>query len=377
MIDLVYAEHDWILYLAAFACAFGIALVATPYAKKLAYKFNAVKHPRARDMHSKPMPQMGGVAIVLGFIITVAIMAIFMPYFRDIEFLGLAIGGIIIAGLGIADDILELRSITKLIVQIIVAVIVVASGIRMEIVVWPITAYLQPFSIPITILWIVGMTNAVNFIDGLDGLAAGVSAIGAICLMVLCILSGSPLAVVLSAILAGSILGFLPRNFNPAEIFMGDTGALFIGYVLAVSSILGVFKGYTLLAILIIFFALSLPIFDTLFAFCRRLYKSRKLSSTMVADKGHIHHRLIDAGFSTKQSVFIMYAVSAVTAVIAVVIAMQDFHVIIITAISLAAMVIALRVYSKRTSKANEEQKNQPEQIDQADEIEQVSSEEI
>jgi len=352
MMYMVYTEHDWLLYLAAFACAFGIALVATPYAKTLAFRLNAVQHPRARDMHSKPMPRMGGVAIVIGFIATAGIMALFFPYFRTLEFVGFAVGAIIIAVTGAVDDIRDLKSSTKLIIQVIVAIIIVASGTRIEIVMWPITAYLQPFSIPITIFWIIGMTNAVNLIDGLDGLAAGVSAIGALCLMVLCLLSGSPLAVMLSATLAGSCLGFLPRNFNPAEVFMGDAGALFIGYVLAVSSIMGVFKGYTLLAILVVFFALCLPIFDTVFAVVRRIYKTRKLSSWNVADRGHMHHRLIDAGFSQKQSVVMMYGLSAVTAIIAVVIAIQDIRAILVTVICLLALFMVLHVYRKRTGKA-------------------------
>ncbi|MCL2398955.1 MAG: undecaprenyl/decaprenyl-phosphate alpha-N-acetylglucosaminyl 1-phosphate transferase [Defluviitaleaceae bacterium] len=344
-----YIERDWILYLAAFACAFGIALVATPFAKKLAFRLDAVQYPRDRDMHNRPMPLMGGVAIVIGFIATSAIMALFMPDFRTREFVGFAIGALIIAAAGMVDDIVELKSLTKLIIQVVVAVIVVSFGIRIELVVWPITAYLQLFSIPITIFWIVGMTNAVNLIDGLDGLAAGVSAIGALCLMVLCILSGSPLAVVLSATLAGSILGFLPRNFNPAEIFMGDTGALFIGYVLAVSSIMGVFKGYTLLAVLVVFFALSLPIFDTIFAFFRRIYAGKKLSAWMDGDRGHMHHRLIDAGFTHKRSVVILYGISMITAVIAIVIAIQDPRAIFVTVIFLLVLFLVLYVYRKRT----------------------------
>ena len=345
-----YLERDWLLYLAAFACAFGISLLATPFAKKCAYRFNAVKYPRERDMHREPMPRMGGLAIVIGFITASAIMAFFIPYFRTLEFVGFAIGAIIITITGILDDTVDLTPVTKLIIQIIVASIVVASGIRIEIVVWPITAYLQPLSIPITIFWIVGMTNAVNLLDGLDGLAAGVSAIGSLGLMILCILSGSPLAVVLAATLAGSCLGFLPRNFNPAEIFMGDTGSLFIGYVLAVSSVIGVFKGYTLLAILVVFFALSLPIFDAVFAFFRRLYKGRKASSWMFGDRGHIHHRMIDAGFSHKQSVVILYGLSAVTAAIAIVIAIQDMRAIFVTLIFLLALLVVLYVYRKRTN---------------------------
>jgi len=347
MAHMLYMEHDWILYLAAFASAFGISLVATPYAKKLAFRFNAVQYPRDRDMHNKPMPRMGGLAIVMGFIITTIIMALFMPYFRSLEFLGFAVGGVIIAITGIVDDIFDLHSITKLIIQIIVAVIIVASGIRIEIVVWPITAYLQIFSIPITLFWIIGMTNAVNLIDGLDGLAAGVSAIGALCLMVLCLISGSPLAVVLSATLAGSCLGFLPRNFNPAEVFMGDTGALFIGYVLAVSSIMGVFKGYTVLAVLIVIFAMFLPILDTNFAFFRRIYKGHKWNE---GDRAHMHHRLIDAGFSPKQAVVLLYGLSAVTALIAIVIAMRDVRAIFVTGIFILALFVVLQVYRKRTN---------------------------
>ena len=346
-----YLERDWLLYLAAFACAFGISLATTPFAKKVAFRFGAVKYPRERDMHSKPMPEMGGLAIVIGFIATAGVMAFFIPYFRTMAFAGFAAGGVIIALTGIVDDIIDLRPVTKLIIQIIVAVIVVASGNRIEIVVWPVTAYLQPFTIPFTIFWIVGMTNAVNLIDGLDGLAAGVSAIGSLGLMVLCILSGSPLAVVLAATLAGSCLGFLPRNFNPAEVFMGDTGALFIGYVLAVSSVIGVFKGYTLLAILIVIFALSLPILDTVFAFFRRLYRGRSATSWMVGDRGHMHHRLIDAGFTHKQSVIMLYGLSAVTAIIAIVIAVQDPRAILVTVIFLAVLFVVLHVYRKRTNK--------------------------
>ena len=345
-----YIERDWILYLAAFACAFGISLVATPFAKKWAFKLNAVQYPRDRDIHNKPMPLMGGVAIVLGFLITSVIIAILMSYLRSLEFLGFAIGAIIIAATGIADDVVEIKPITKFIMQLIASIIVVASGVRIELIVWPFTAYLQIFSIPFTLFWIIGMTNAVNLIDGLDGLAAGVSAIGALALTVLCILSGSPLAVVLSATLAGSILGFLPRNFNPAEIFMGDTGALFIGYVLAVSSVMGVFKGYTLLAILVIFFALSVPIFDTVFAFFRRMYKVRSISAWMDGDRGHIHHRLMDSGFSHKQSVIILYALSLITSVISIVIALQNRWVILVVAVFLFSLFIVLYVYRKRTN---------------------------
>lgn len=339
-------EHDWILYIAAFACAFGITLAATPLTKMLSAKTGAIDYPRERGMHKEPIPRLGGLAIVLGFMLTTGLLAFFMPEFRSKEFAGFAAGAIIIAATGVVDDIYTLRARNKLLMQIIAALAVIFSGMRIEIVVWPVTAYLQTFSGPITFLWIIGMTNAINLIDGLDGLAAGVSAIGALCLMALCILSGSPLAVVLSATLAGSCLGFLPRNFNPAEVIMGDTGALFLGYVLAVSSIMGVFKGYTLLAILIVFLAMALPIFDTLFAMTRRVAKKRPI---MEADRGHLHHRLIDAGYSHKSAVVLLYGISFITAAIAVVIAVRDVRAIIVTVIFVLVMLLVMYFYRKRT----------------------------
>lgn len=341
-------ERDWVLYIAAFACAFSVTLAATPFTKKLSHKTGAIDYPRARGMHKEPIPRLGGIAIVLGFLLTTAVMAFFMPEFRTREFAGFIVGAIIIAATGVVDDIFTLRARNKLLMQIISALVVIYSGLRIEIVVWPVTTYLQSFSGPITFLWIIGMTNAINLIDGLDGLAAGVSAIGALCLMALCILSGSTLAVVLAATLAGSCMGFLPRNFNPAEVIMGDTGALFLGYVLAVSSIMGVFKGYTLLAVLVVFFAMALPIFDTLFAMLRRIAKRRPI---MEADRGHLHHRLIDAGYSHKHAVVLLYGLSFVSAVIAVVIAIQDLRAILLTVIFSLVMLSVLYVYRKRTGK--------------------------
>jgi UDP-GlcNAc:undecaprenyl-phosphate GlcNAc-1-phosphate transferase len=350
----MFGENEWILYIAAFACAFGISLVATPYVKKLAFKAGAIKYPRERDMHTEPMPEMGGLAIILGFMATTCVMAFFVEELRSKTFAGFMAGAVIIAITGVLDDIYSLKARTKLIMQIIAAAVVILTGARIEIVVWPITAYLEKLSIPITFLWIIGMTNAINLIDGLDGLAAGVSAIGALCLMVLCSLSDHTLAVILSAMLAGSCLGFLPRNFNPSEIFMGDTGALFLGYVLAVSSITGVFKGYTLLAVLVVFLALALPIIDTLFAFFRRL---RKGESFMKADKSHLHHRLIDAGYSHRNAVMILYGLSIVTAVIAIVIAVQDIRAIVVTVLFMLVLLCVLFVYRKRTVKPPKDDK--------------------
>ncbi len=338
--------HNWLLYIVAFACAFGVSLVSTPFARKLSVKVGAIDQPKDRGMHKKPIPRMGGVAIILGFMCSIAIVAPFMPEFFTSEFLGFIIGALIICVAGVLDDMKPLKPRQKLVFQIISALVVIFSGTRIEFVTWPLTAYLDAFSIPITLIWIIGVTNAVNLIDGIDGLAAGVSTICALCLVVLCILSGSNFAVVLTVCLAGSCLGFLPRNFSPAEVIMGDSGALFLGYVLAVSSIIGVYKSYALLAVVIAVFAMALPIFDTLFAMIRRALSGNPIFG---ADRGHLHHRLIDAGYSPKATVVILYGLSVTSAVLAIVIALKDVRAIFVTVTFSFVMLCMLYVYNKRT----------------------------
>ncbi|MCL2462466.1 MAG: undecaprenyl/decaprenyl-phosphate alpha-N-acetylglucosaminyl 1-phosphate transferase [Defluviitaleaceae bacterium] len=339
-------SQDWTLYIAVFAAAFGIALAMTPVAKKISLKAGAIDYPRERGMHKEPLPRMGGVAIVLGFLISIGIAAIFMPEMRTVQFLGFIAGAVIIAVTGMLDDIFTLKARLKFAIEIVAALIVVFSGTRVDFIIYPIPTYLDYLSVPFTLVWIVGVTNAVNIIDGLDGLAAGVSTIGAVCLMILCVISGNALAVILSAALAGSCLGFLPRNFNPAEVIMGDTGALFLGYVLAVSSITGVFKAYALLSVLIAFLVIALPIFDTLFAMIRRIAHHKPI---MEADRGHLHHRLVDGGYSPKQAVVILYGLSVAMGAIAIVIAIKDVRAIIVTLICVGVMGLMVWVYRRRT----------------------------
>ena len=244
-------EHDWVLYIAAFSTAFAISNVMTPVAKKISLKLGAIDMPKARGMHKKPMPRMGGIAIVAGFTLTVLLLYNFTEYSDMHKLTGYFIGAAMIV-------VLEWLTMLK--------TFQLSLSLRFKfwrrLWQWPLaygyillcgrfTYALLKLSIPITVIWIVGLTNAVNLIDGLDGLATGVSSIAAICIMVLCILTGDETSVVLTAALAGSCLGFLPRNFNPAEIFMGDTGATFLGYTLAVTSILGVFKGYAMIALMV------------------------------------------------------------------------------------------------------------------------------
>lgn len=337
----------------AFATSFGIVLWLTPWSKKVSVKLKAIDMPKDRGMHKVPIPRLGGIAIVLGFMATMALVAIFMDEVRTIEFLGFAAGGIIIVVLGILDDIHNLPARLKLIVQIGAALIVFFTGTRIEFIEWPFVEQLEWLSFPVTILWIVGLVNAVNFIDGVDGLAAGVSSIAALFLTILCIITGSPLAVVFTATLAGSCLGFLPRNFSPADVIMGDTGATFLGYVLAVSSIIGVYKSYALLSVAIVGFAIALPIMDAAFVIIRRTLSGK---SAMGADRGHLHHKLIDAGYSHKQTVFISYAISIVCGGIAILIAIRDIRAVIIALVALFVTFSIVYAYRKRVGdrKANE-----------------------
>ena len=339
-------EHNWTLYTLAFALAFALTLFSTPFARKISLRVGAIDYPKSRGMHQKPIPRMGGIAIIIGCAVTMLALSFFVIDLQTTEFLGFILGGIVIVVSGILDDMKNLKARTKLAFQLAAALIVVFTGTRIEFVFWPFEASVYGLATPITIIWIIGVTNAVNLIDGLDGLAAGVASICALALTVLCILSGSPLAVVLSATLAGSCLGFLPRNFSPAEVFMGDTGALFLGYVLAVASIIGVFKSYAMLSMVIALAVLALPIFDTAFAMVRRALSGMPI---MGADRGHLHHRLIDAGFSTQKTVVLLYALSIATAAIGISIAIEDHRAFLVVSVLVAVLAFMVYSYRRRT----------------------------
>ncbi|PHV70216.1 undecaprenyl-phosphate alpha-N-acetylglucosaminyl 1-phosphate transferase [Sporanaerobium hydrogeniformans] len=301
------------LYLIAFVLAFLIAFFTTPLAKKVAFKVGAIAKPRKRDMHKKPIPRMGGIAIFLGFMITYLVVIKYMPIIDTKQNIGIIVGSFIIFFLGFFDDIYELNAKLKFLIQIAAASIVALCGIRINFISIPFLGdsffSTTVFSIPATVIWIVGITNAVNLIDGLDGLAAGVSSIAALSLMALSISTGYVPAVVLTATLAGACIGFLPYNFNPASIFMGDTGSTFLGFTLAVTSILGLLKGYTMATIFIAVLVLGLPIFDTAFAIIRRFLAGKPIMSP---DRGHLHHRLVDKGYSQKQAVVTLYGISGI-----------------------------------------------------------------
>ena len=318
-------------------------MVTTPLAKKISEKLGAIDYPKARGMHTKPMPRLGGIAIVLGFMITVMLLYRFVNDINIKHFIGFIAGAIVIVTVGIIDDAKNLPAKVKLVFQIIAALLVIGSGIRINVVMWP-----------VTFIWIIGVTNAVNLIDGLDGLAAGVSSIASICLMVLCILTGTESAVMFTAALAGSCLGFLPRNFNPAEIFMGDTGATFLGYVLAVTSIMGVFKGYAILALIVCLLSLGLPIFDTMCAMLRRAITHKPI---MQADRGHLHHKLIDKGYTQKQAVLILYGISALLAILAIFIAIKDSRALAVAVLMVILLSFVVFIFNNK-NKAKESKKS-------------------
>lgn len=300
-----------------FSVAFVISLALTPPVKHLAYKIGAIDVPKdARRVHKKPIPRLGGLAIYYGFLISVLVFADI-----DTQMRGIILGSLLIVGVGIIDDVKQLRAGIKFVVQIVAASIVAFSNVKIiavsvpEFIAQGGILPLKMFSIPITILWIVGVTNAVNLIDGLDGLAVGVSSIATFSLFFIAILAGEPTVAIITAALAGSCLGFLPYNFNPAKIFMGDTGSTFLGYMLSIICIQGLFKGYAIISFIVPFLILGLPIFDTAAAILRRIKNKKPIMSP---DRGHLHHRLIDMGFSQKQTVAILYIIATILGVSAV-----------------------------------------------------------
>ena len=305
--------------IAAFAVAAVLSYFFTPPVKNFAHKVGAIDVPKdARRMHKKPIPRLGGLAIYGGFLCSILIFGQL-----DETMLCVLLGAAIIVALGIFDDVLALGAKLKFVVQVVAAAIPVCIGdlqIGLFTNLNPLSdtpfVHLGILAVPATIIWIVGITNAVNLIDGLDGLAVGVSSIAAITMLAVALLTGNmPIAITMAA-LAGACIGFMPYNLNPAKIFMGDTGSTFLGYMLATVSIMGLFKFYAVISFAVPFLILGLPIFDTANAIIRRVAAGR---SPMSPDRGHVHHKLIDMGFNQKQAVAILYAISATLGLTAVV----------------------------------------------------------
>ena len=294
----------WQSYLVVFLAAFTISSIAVPLARKLAFKLGAVDEPDPRKVHTKIMPRLGGLAIFAGFVCAAgwAVQA-------QGPYLGIIIGGSIVFLVGVLDDVYGLSPWAKLAGQVVAAAAAVYFGVAVHFVTNPFDGlvYLGKLSIPLTVLWIVGVTNAVNLVDGLDGLAAGVSGIAALAMGTIALQHGQVPAALMCLAVVGATLGFLPYNFHPARIFMGDAGALFLGFVLACLSVVGLAKSAAVISLFVPIVVLGIPVFDTFFAIIRRMNKKMPI---FAPDKNHLHHRLMALGFSHRQSVLIIYGIS-------------------------------------------------------------------
>ncbi|MCM3092550.1 MULTISPECIES: MraY family glycosyltransferase [unclassified Cytobacillus] len=328
-------------YLTLVLC-FLCSVIMTPFVKKLALKIGATDRPNHRKVHQKVMPRLGGLAIYISFLLG---MLIFQPD-KDYH-IPILVGSLLIVILGVLDDKYELSAKIKLIVQIAAALIVVLwGGVDVNSINTPFGGEIKfgYFAIPITVLWIVGVTNAINLIDGLDGLAAGVSSIALITISSMAIIMGNTYVIAVSALVLVSTLGFLFYNFHPAKIFMGDTGALFLGYIIGVLSLLG-FKNVTVISFIIPILILGVPLSDTFFAIIRRIVNKKPLSAP---DKSHLHHCLLDLGFTHRQTVLMIYAISVFFGLAAIIFSQAKvwgailFITVIVLLIELFAEVIGL-----------------------------------
>ncbi|MGV3466581.1 MAG: glycosyltransferase family 4 protein [Heyndrickxia sp.] len=302
-------------YLSLIVC-FLCSLMITPIVKKLAYKMGATDNPNHRKVHTKIMPRMGGLAIFISFLVGIILLQPEHAYH-----LSIVLGSIIIITIGVLDDKYELSAKVKTLGQLAAALIVVFyGGLDIDFINLPFGGRVDfgALNIPFTILWIMGVTNAINLIDGLDGLAGGVSSIALISIAGMAFLKGDIYVLTISLILLVSTLGFLPYNFYPAKIFMGDTGALFLGFMISVLSMMG-FKNVTFISFIIPIFILGVPLSDTFFAIIRRIVHKQPISKP---DKSHLHHCLLRLGFTHRQTVLMIYAISAMFGLVAFIFSM-------------------------------------------------------
>lgn len=300
------------LLVVSLTSAFMLSLLGTPLVKKIAIRVKAIDKPEERKVHQIAMPRLGGLAICVSFWLIVVLT---QELTREIY--GLLGGGLIICLVGIWDDLYGISAKKKLAVQIIAASFAAYMGIQVDFLTHPFdnVISLHYLSYPVTVLWIIGITNAINLIDGLDGLAAGVSAIAALTLGVVSMLEGFGSIGILAFILSASIFGFLKYNFHPAKIFMGDTGSLFLGFNLSAIAILGLTKSATIISVFLPVIILGIPIIDTMLAIFRRYNNGKPIFSP---DKEHLHHRLLALGLTHRKTVLIIYGVSVILGISAV-----------------------------------------------------------
>ncbi|MEG6615156.1 MraY family glycosyltransferase [Peptococcaceae bacterium 1198_IL3148] len=334
---------------AAAVLAVVISLLVTPWVKRLAIRVNAMDVPDKRKVHTGLMPRMGGLAVFISFAVTALIVRPLTPALA-----GLLLGGLVIILVGIVDDIKGLSPKQKLVGQIVAALMVIPFGIQVEFVTNPISGGivgLGILAIPVTVFWIISVTNAVNLIDGLDGLAGGTSMIAALTIAAVAwkqgqLYGGSAThteVAVLGLILACAVLGFLRYNFFPAKIFLGDTGSMFLGYCLAVLAVMGLTKIAASISVFIPIVILGIPLLDTFFAIVRRSLNGKRIFQP---DKEHLHHRLMAMGLSHRQTVLVIYGISAVLGASAYVLNLvtTDHAVLLMAGLSLIIIIGANKV---------------------------------
>jgi UDP-GlcNAc:undecaprenyl-phosphate/decaprenyl-phosphate GlcNAc-1-phosphate transferase len=309
-----------------------ISFSLTPLVQRLALRCGAAREPSARDLHTHPVARWGGLAVYAAFALTVAaaLAVLHWGFGRGIlgstlqAGLGVLLAGTLLSIVGLLDDRYDLSPGRQLVAQVLCVLLVISFGVRIDVVSDPLhpgaMLSLGLWTAPVTVLWIVGVTNAINWIDGLDGLAAGICAIAAMALGLMAIHSSHPALALLAGALCGGLLGFLRYNVAPARIFMGG-GALFVGFCLAAIAAVGAFKAATAMALLVPVLILGVPIFDSLFVIVRRLATGH---SIYVADKSHLHHRLLAHGFTPRHTILILYAVSLGLSTVALLLAMRD-----------------------------------------------------
>ena len=318
----------------AFLIAFIFTYALVPYSIKVAHKIGAIDVPKdKRKIHKKPMPRFGGMAVILGFLVGAIFFLItsiasggidlFGPDQYGIKLLGFLIAIIVLAIFDTQDDRKGIKPLVKLFSQILAATIVILAGVRIDIIDFRFVENVvlsDALQILFTMGWIVGITNAINLIDGLDGLSSGITLISSLSLLTIFCLNNSPLiAIVLITALAGSLAGFLPFNFHPAKTFIGDIGSNFLGFSIAVISILGVAKTATTIVVILPILILGIPIFDTITAIFRRIIKGHSIKAIFQADRGHLHHRLMDMGLSQTQAVVLLYSITLACGVFSII----------------------------------------------------------
>lgn len=289
-----------------------VSLMIIPVVIAVSKKLDIVDKPNFRKIHTKPISMLGGSAILLSFLIGIWLGE---PIEREVK--PLLLGSVVIYLVGLIDDLYDLKPIIKLIGQILAATVVVSYGVTIDFISLPIgpTIHFGWLGIPITIFWIVAITNAINLIDGLDGLAAGVSVIALATIAFIAILQGNIFIIMICSVLIGSLLGFLVFNFHPAKIFLGDSGALLIGFIIGFVSLLG-FKNITFISLFFPIVILAVPFIDTLFAMIRRVKKGQHI---MQADKSHLHHKLLDLGYTHRQTVILIYSIAFMFSVVSII----------------------------------------------------------